>query len=163
REPGPAKVVFEVLQAVLELGLDELLGGAQIRRVHEPGDGLVTDLFGDQRFLDPDEPLLQVGSELLESVELAYGLGEVVVERRQLLGLHLLYKHGERDLLAGEIPGPLGDRVRELEDRPRPVALELAVQLGGTGSRADLVQEVGRGDALDELVVAVTLEVDEDE
>ena len=87
-------------------------------------------------------------------------LDPLVGELGEHLLLGVLDEHPEGDLFAGALAEALGQRVVELEDVAGPLAVQLLVELRHDDPRADLVEEVGGGEALDRLVVDEALDVD---
>src|SRR6266540_1130742 len=160
RDAHHAELLGETACAVLQLLVDQRLGQwhvdlAEIGLQHS-GLQLGADLAGGGL----GEALAQVGLELVERVELARLLGEVVVQGRQDLGLGLLDQHREGDLLAGELPRRLRQGVVEAQDVALARAVELLVELWHHRSGADLVEEIGPRQLCDLLGVARRSQVD---
>ena len=79
--------VDDVVLAIAGLGRDRRLGRVELDVVDQVLEHLVARLRSLAQCLDPSEPGAQVGAQLVDGVELARQLGEVVVGRRQLLHL----------------------------------------------------------------------------
>ena len=84
----------------------------------------------------------------------------LVVGLGQHLALGLLDEDLERDLLVRPLAEALVEDGVELEDVARPLAPQLGVELGHEHPGADLVEEVGCGERVDDVVVDVALDVD---
>ena len=76
--------VDRVVLARLELGLDDGLRQRHLGGVQQRVQHLVPGLHGLLHLLHPAHPLPQVGAQLVEGVELAGQLGELVVGLGQL-------------------------------------------------------------------------------
>ena len=150
------------LEPVLELRLHELLGGFEAGGAHVGLESRGTKLLGGELLFDLAQPLTQVLPEVFQRVELAHGLGELIVEGWKFLRLDLFEEDGERDV-PGKIPFSLWEALGELENRPRLVPFDLGVEAGGALVRSQLVEQIGGPGPLDRLIVLVPLEVDQHE
>ena len=155
-----AQPVGEVLEAAPQLLVDEGLGHLD---VDEAGDGL-EDLVAQRHLAlhlaDQLEAPAHVAAQLVDGVELARLGRPLVVGGGQDLALGLLDEDLERDFLAVALAEALVEDGVELEDVARPLAAQLDVELGHEHPRADLVEEVGCGERVDDVVVDVALDVD---
>ena len=94
-----------------------------------------------------------VAAQRVGGVELA-DLGRPLVgDLGEHLALGVLHEHLERHLVAGAFAEALGEHGVELEDVAGALAVQLGVELGHQDRRADLVEVVGGGEALDGLAV----------
>jgi hypothetical protein len=145
-----AQLLGEPVGPVVQLVVDHRLGQGNLDLVEVGLEDPGLQLAGPLRLGRALQALAQVGPELLQGVELAGLLGEVVVQLGQDLGLGLLDQDLEGDLAAGQLlAGLLGQGGVEAEDVALALALQLLVQLGYDGARADLVEEVGAGQLRD--------------
>jgi hypothetical protein len=76
------EAVDGVVHGAVDLGLDDALGQRHVRGVDDGLEDLVAGLADLLHAAHPAEPLAQVGGQLVERVELAGQLGELVVGRR---------------------------------------------------------------------------------
>ena len=138
-----------VVQGVVDLGLHHLLRQRHVDLFEQLLDGLVPDLLSLLHPLDLGDLLAQVLAQLVDGVELAGQLGEIVVEFGQLARLDRLDGDGHLGLLAGMAAGhQCGGEdpalaLLETDDRLVQTVDELA--------RTDLVGQplgVGLGDVL---------------
>ena len=90
-----AERVHDLVLAVLDLGLDRRLGQRELDRVEQLLEHLVARLRALLERLGPAEPLAQVVAQLLDRVELAGQLGELVVELGQFLLLDRVDRRGD--------------------------------------------------------------------
>ena len=144
--------------ACVQLVLDELLRQRDVDGVHERLDGLVPGLRGLLELLDPLELLAGVFLQLVQRVELARELREVVVELGQLLDLDGL--HGHRDVGFLALGRAAGQLALERRGVARGQAGERLVQAVEHRAAADLVRLAGRLGVLDELAVHARGQVD---
>ena len=153
RDPAPLERLDQAGDELTRAALDERAGRLDLRGVDErvggggaePGLDLLLDLLAD--------PLLDVGAQLRERVELAARAGEVVVERRQDLLLHVLERHLDRACLA------LAERVLDLLRLACGHADERLLDLFDDAARAELDRVVALrlaavGDEVDDERVA---------
>jgi hypothetical protein len=121
-------------------------------------EDLVASLYALLHLLHPRQPRAQVGLELVDRVELAGELGEVVVGLGQLTHLHRLHGDGDIGFLARVLAREQGRReVLGLTDRRAEQGIVDAVdQLAG----ADLVGQAARPGLLDVLAVDRGRQVD---
>src|SRR5205814_9099600 len=148
--------------ALLDLFGDHTLRGRYIGGFHDGGQRPVAYRVELLDALDPGQPGTQVVTQLGQRVELARQLGEVVVERRQLLLLHPA--DGDRHIRrpAGQLAahqlraeGGRGTRGephdRVVQPGQQLVAAELVGDIGGGAARYLLAVDRGRQVDLDEV------------
>ena len=99
----PLELVGHRLLATLDLVLDDAFGSRDLGRVDQLLERLVTGRVDLLDLLHLGEPLAQVALELLEGVELARQLGELVVDLGELLVLDAAHGHLHLGVLAGEV------------------------------------------------------------
>src|SRR5450830_1267558 len=147
------------LQVTRHLGLDDALRDRDLRGGDQLLEELVTRLDGLVRGLDARDLLAQVRGELLEGVELARELGEVVVGRGKLALLD--GRRGDRDLrlLASVLAAREGrlERRRLAGGQARHGLVEALEQVAGADAVARPAHRV------DGLAVDRGLEVEDDE
>ncbi|CDZ88569.1 hypothetical protein RHRU231_420118 [Rhodococcus ruber] len=138
-----------VVQGAVDLGLDDGLGQRHLDRLEQHVENLVADLTGLLDLLDPGDPLAQVRLELVEGVELARELGELVVLGGQLALLDTVHRDGDDGLVAGMVTGD--QRGGELLRLARGHADERLVEAVDELTRPHLVGQTGGGGLGDRL------------
>ena len=129
RHPDPLGSFLRLLHPVLDLVVDQAVGELHLHPVDQLREDALPELGVRSFSHHAGEFLPDVGSKLLDGVELRRGLGELVVGGGKTLGLHLLDQHPERHLLAGLIGEALRQGRVELKDLSLALPLELLVQL----------------------------------
>ena len=138
--------------------LDELLWQRDVDGVHQRLDGLVPGLRGLLELLDPLKLLAGVFLQLVQGVELARELREVVVELGELLDLDGL--HGHRDVGFLALGRAAGQLALERRGVAGGQAGQRVVQAVEHRAAAELVRLAGRLGVLDELAVHARGQVD---
>ena len=165
RDARTLGLLLRVLHPVLGLVVHQRVGQFDLDLVEHRLQRPVAQLPLDVALLQLGEPLAQVVAQLRHRVELAGGLGEVVVGLGQLAGLHVLDQDGHVGGLSGEaLAGTLAHLLGDLQDLPRLRAGQVGVELGSELSGAHEVEVVGAAEAFDLLTQrAGGLQVDRDE
>ena len=155
------ELVHGLVGADVDLGLHDGLGQRHVGLLEEGVEHAVARLAALLHLLHPGEAGAQVVLELVERVELAGELGELVVGLGELALLDL--RDGDRDLglLAGVLTGH--ERRRELLRLAGAHALERLVEALDELAGADLVGHARGLRLLDGLAVDGGGEVDDDE
>ena len=160
-DAGVGELLLDVLAAGVDLVGDERLGQRDLDQLEQRLQHGVAGGRGLLEALAPAEPLAHVGAQLLDGVELAGQLRELVVELGQLLLLDLRDGDRDLDLLADQVAADeLGGEGRLLAGAHAGQRLVEAVE---HAAAADLVGHAGDLGALDDLAVLGGLEVDHHE
>ena len=106
------------------------------------------------------DALAAVLAQHVDGLELGDLRDPLVGELGQHLLLGVLHEHPERDLFPRALAEALGELLGELEDVAGLLAAQLDVEGRDEHPGPDLVEEVGRGEAFDRLVVDEALDVD---
>jgi hypothetical protein len=151
-DPHPLGAVASVVDPVVGLLLDQRVGEVDVDRVDQRLQREVADLGLCLTLLHVRQSLPEVVAELIHGVEFRCGLRELVVDVGQRSGFHVLHQRRDLDLRAAEVLAePLREHVGGLQDRARPRADQLDVELVPHLRGPHPVQVVLPGGLLDRL------------